>query len=116
MKTSSAKSKGRRLQQWFRDKLLEIFPSLTENDVRSASMGAGGEDVLLSERAIELFPYSVECKNVEKLNIWNAIEQAQANASGRTPIVVFKRNRSTTYVVLPADDFLEFFKNKEANK
>jgi hypothetical protein len=106
MRVQSAKSKGRRLQQWVRDKILEYFPELTENDVRSTSMGASGEDVLLSQAAIDLFPYAVECKNVEKLNIWSALEQAEANRCDKTPLLVFKRNRSKTYIAVEAEHFM----------
>lgn len=63
MKPSSAKAKGRKLQQQVRDLILETFSDLEPDDVRSTSMGAGGEDVLLSPLARRKFPFSVECKN-----------------------------------------------------
>jgi len=34
----SRKAKGRKLQQWVRDELLKVFPSLNNNDVQSAIM------------------------------------------------------------------------------
>ena len=40
-------------------------------------MGDSGEDILLSPAARKLFPFSVECKNQEKLNIWSSLEQAE---------------------------------------
>ena len=73
MKTQSAKAKGRRLQQWTRDQLIEhLF--ISDEDVESRSMGAGGEDLIMSKDARRKFPYSIECKNVEKVNIWDAME------------------------------------------
>ena len=42
MKTQSAKAKGRRLQQWIRDQLIEK-PEVHPEDIESRSMGAGGE-------------------------------------------------------------------------
>ncbi|HEY0110194.1 MAG TPA: hypothetical protein VGB67_11230, partial [Fibrella sp.] len=81
MRPSSAKAKGRRLQQWVRDTLLRFAPVLTVDDIRSTSMGAGGEDLLLSSAARSLYPYSIECKNVEALNIWNAIKQSEETAA-----------------------------------
>ena len=39
LKTSSAKAKGRRLQQWFRDLLIEKLDVHPE-DIESRSMGA----------------------------------------------------------------------------
>jgi hypothetical protein len=70
-------------------------------------MGDSGEDILLSPAARRLFPFSVECKNQEKLNIWGALEQAEENSGNHTPLVIFKRNRSKTYTVLEFDKLLE---------
>ena len=70
----------------------ESWTDLEEDDVHSTSMGAGGEDVQLSPAARRHFPYSVECKNVEKLNVWNAYEQAEANSGKHEPLLVMKKN------------------------
>lgn len=111
MRPSSAKAKGRRLQQWVRDTLLKFAPSLQPDDIRSTSMGAGGEDLLLSPAARAVYPFSIECKNQEALNIWSALEQAEGNSEifdypGRVPVVVFKRNKSKTYVALDFETFI----------
>ena len=39
IKPQSAKAKGRRHQQWVRDKILALFPKLEPDDVRSTGMG-----------------------------------------------------------------------------
>jgi hypothetical protein len=107
IKTQSAKAKGRRLQQVIVEAIRRVF-SLGEDDVSSRSMSAPGEDVLLSSMARKFFPYSIECKRVEKLNVWEAIRQAQANApKGAEPIVVIQRNRSVPYVVVDMEVFLQ---------
>ena len=69
--TSSRKAKGRRLQNKVRDLILEKF-DLHPDDVRGAIMGESGEDIKLSHSARKLFPFSVECKAQEKLNIWES--------------------------------------------
>ena len=107
MKPRSAKNKGKRLQNKIRDLILEKFDSLEPDDVRSITMGDSGEDILLSPAARKQFPFSVECKNQEKLNIWGALEQAEDNSGNHTPLVIFKRNRSKTYAVLEFDKLLE---------
>lgn len=108
MRPQSAKSKGRRLQQRVCRRLVDAFEELTEDDVRSTSMGAGGEDVLLSTRAQECIPFSFEAKCQERLNIWSAVEQAARNCPpSRTPCVVFARNRTDPYVALPFDAFVD---------
>ena len=107
MKPRSAKNKGKRLQNKIRDLILEKFDSLEPDDVRSITMGDSGEDILLSPAARRMFPFSVECKNQEKLNIWSALEQAEENSGNHTPLVIFKRNRTKTYAVLEFDKLLE---------
>ena len=108
MKPRSAKNKGKRLQNKIRDLILEKFNNILEpDDVRSITMGDSGEDILLSPAARRVFPFSVECKNQEKLNIWSALEQAEENSGDHAPLVIFKRNRSKTYAVLEFDKLLE---------
>jgi len=111
---ASRKAKGRRFQQWVRDALLEAAIWLEEDDIRSTSMGASGEDLLLSPAARRIFPLSIECKNVERLNIWSALEQAEAHAKAykATPALFFKRNRSEAYVAVPARFLIEALVNQ----
>ena len=105
MKTSSAKAKGRRLQQWFRDLLIEKLEVHPE-DIESRSMGAGGEDLIMARAARKKFPYSIECKNQESLNVWKAYEQAEENSGDYEPIVVIKRNNTKPLVLVDADYFV----------
>ena len=109
MRTQSKKAKGRRLQQWVRDLLIEKLDVHPE-DIESRSMGAGGEDLIMSRAAREKFPYSIECKNQESLNIWKSYEQAQQNSGNYEPIVVIKRNNVKPLVLVDADYFVELHK------
>lgn len=52
----------------------------------------------------------IECKHVENLNIWKALEQAERDCGDSTPVVVFKRNRTKDYVALSLEDFIELYK------
>jgi hypothetical protein len=111
MKTRSAKNKGKRLQNKVRDILLETFKEdLEPDDIKSAVMGDSGEDIQLSPAARKIIPYSIECKNQEKLNIWGALEQAEGNRGVSKPVLIFKRNRSKTYAVLELEDFIDLIK------
>ena len=74
-------------------------------------MGAGGEDLIMSRAAREKFPFSIECKNQEKLNIWDAYKQASENSKDYEPLVVMKKNNHKTLVVLDAESFVKLFKN-----
>ena len=106
MKTSSAKAKGRRLQQWVRTLLIEKL-DIHEEDIESRPMGSGGEDLIMARAAPEKFAFSVECKNQETGNVWKAMEQAQANAKHYTPIVVMKKNNEKPLVVIDAEVFID---------
>ena len=112
MKTSSAKAKGRRAQQEVMRLHLKYAPELTPDDIKSLPMGAQGEDNWFSAAAREIYPYSVEVKNVERLDIWGALEQADEHHSEYPGVVFFKRNRSKLYVALDAEVFIQFLRRK----
>jgi hypothetical protein len=106
----SRKQKGRRLQQKIRDLIIQTF-GLDPDDVRSTSMGAPGEDILMSPLAQSYMPFTIESKNQERLNIWDALKQAESNSSeNRPPLVVFGRNRSDVYCALRFKDLLGLLK------
>ena len=52
-----------------------------------------------------------EIKRVEKLNIYNAIEQAKRDAkNGDKPTVFHRKNRCNWLVTMELDDFMEIYK------
>ena len=108
MKTQSAKGKGRRFQQWVRDMLIE-HRDVHPEDIESRSMGAGGEDIIMARDARKKFPVSLECKNVEKLNVYEAYAQAEANSGDHEPILFMKKNRKKPLVVVDAEGFVKNF-------
>ena len=105
MRPQSAKAKGRRLQQQFRELLIEEL-GIHPEDIESRSMGAGGEDLIMARAAREKFPYSIECKNQETLNVWKAYEQAESNSGDYEPVVFIKRNNQKPLVVVDAEYFV----------
>ena len=111
MKTSSAKAKGRKLQQWMRNLLIEKLDVHPE-DIESRSMGAGGEDLIMARAAREKFPLSIECKNQEKVNIWESYSQAVENSKDYEPIVVLKRNNHKPLVLVDAEYFIGLHKDE----
>ena len=112
MKTQSKKSKGRRLQNWVREQLIEKL-NIHKEDIESRSMGAGGEDLIMARAARKKFPYSVECKNQEKVNLWEAYNQACDNSGNYEPIVVLKRNNQKPLVLIDAEYFMKLHKQNE---
>ena len=111
MKTQSRKAKGRRLQQQFMQLLIEKL-DIDPEDIESRSMGAGGEDLIMSKAARNKFPYSIECKNQESLNIWKAWDQANGNKGIYEPLVVIKKNGVSPLIVIDAESFLDMIKEK----
>jgi len=105
MKPQSAKAKGRNLQKWFVQKLIEIL-KLDEEDLESRPMGSQGEDIILGKQSREVFPYSIECKNQEKVNVWESYSQAVENSKDYEPVVVIKRNNHKPLVVVDAEYFI----------
>lgn len=114
MKTSSAKAKGRKFQQFIRDKILALFPDKLEaGDVVSTSMGAGGVDIKLSPAALRLFPYAIECKKHAKIAIYSWYDQATSNAGTHEPLLFIQADRRKALVVVDADHFLELTRPKD---
>ena len=114
MLPQSAKNKGRLLQKKVRDGILEAFPTLEPDDVKSTSMGAGGEDVMLSPAARKLFPYQIECKSKAQSQLHTYYEQAKTHGKHQ-PLVVVKKDRAETLAVVEWSHFLELIKGYNAN-
>ena len=55
----------------------------------------------------------IECKHVEKLNLYNAYHQSVRDNSAKNtddiPVVIHKKNRETTLVSMSLEDFLKIF-------
>lgn len=107
MKTSSAKDKGRRLQKYVVELLYKYFPKLNDGDIESRSMGAGGEDIMLSDKARKLIPYSFECKSLKSVAVYNYYKQAQDNSKDREPVVVIKQNNHKPLAIIDLEKFIE---------
>lgn len=109
MKTSSAKAKGRRCAQEVRELLLKYAPELAAGDIYVTPSGVTGPDVGLSPHALGFYPFVIECKNQESIQIWKALEQAESHQdkeAPKTPLLFFRRNHSKLYVALEAEAFL----------
>ena len=110
MKTQSAKAKGRKLQQWARDQVLDVYPHLEEDDVRSTSMGVSGSDLQLSPLARKSFPFDVECKSLARVGVYRFIDQCN-NRGDAQPLVIVKENRRKPLAVVDAEYFFDLLRN-----
>ncbi len=108
IKVSSAKAKGRRLQQWVRDYLHSNLKGVEKDDVTSTPGGVNGPDIGLSPLARKLFPWTVECKSRSSFSVYEALEQAERNLIKNTkPIAILKGDRKQPLALLYAEDLLE---------
>ena len=108
----SSKAKGRDACLTVKALLHETFPVLAEDDVLVKATSMAGTDLHLSPRAAALFAYGIEVKNVEALNVWGALKQADINADkkGLPGVLFFTRARAPMYVGVAADVFLRVVK------
>lgn len=109
MKPSSAKAKGRNLQNWIRELLIKEL-NIHEEDIKTAVMGESGEDIIMARAAREKFPFSVEAKNQQRLNVYEAYEQACSNCGKNEPLLIMKKNRKKPLVVMDAEKFIQLIK------
>ena len=116
MTPASGKQKGRKFQQKVRDRIISAYKEygVLPEDVKSTSMGQGGEDIQLSPFARELFPYSVECKKHKSFAIYNPYEQCKTNApAGAEPIVFIEGDRKKPLAVIDMERFFQLLEEIE---
>ena len=112
MLAASSKAKGRRWQQKIVRWILDCFPSLEPDDVRSTPMGVSGPDVQLSPAAKKLYNVCIEAKNQERPGLRKAWEQADANSNGSNPLVFTTWNRGPELVTMKASYYFNLIKEE----
>lgn len=109
MKTSSAKAKGRLFQQWCRDWILALWPTLQPDDVRSCPMGSRGADLIMSPAAQAAVGLAVECKRRKSPAVYADFDQAARHAAKAAhpaePVVFIRGDRREPLVIIGADFF-----------
>jgi NAD(P)H-flavin reductase len=107
-KKITSPAKGRRLQNYVRDRILKTFRHLKSKDVVCVENYVPGPDIILSKVARKLCPYQFEIKNQEKMKtIYDFLKQASKNARKSEPVVVMKMNTRSPIVVIDFEHFLE---------
>lgn len=113
IKTSSAKAKGRSLQQWACQKISDLLgmPWGKDESIASREMGQNGTDIRLVGEAQERFPFSVECKWQETWSVPAWIKQAKENTKKGTDwLLIMKRSREKPVIVMDGEVFFELLK------
>lgn len=113
IKTRSRKAKGRRLQQKIREDLRNVGKDydILPEDIESRQMGGAGVDVILSAAAKKIFPFDIECKNCEALNVWATFwkHYGMYEGTNNTKLLVHSKNNSEPIVVLRWQDYLKLY-------
>ena len=109
IKTSSAKQKGRKLQQWVRDEILKLHPTFRAEDAKSTSMGAGGADVTLSPFVTDVLPIQIECKSYARIAVYNWYKQCKEHGKFE-PVLFIKQNHSRPLAIVDAEHYLSLLK------
>ena len=112
IKVSSRKAKGRNLQYWVCERLAEMYKVPFEQnnpdcEIHSREMGQHGTDIVLRGKVRELFPFSIECKCQENIQLPQWIEQARKNVEKDKSwlLVLKKQNIGSPVVVMDWRDF-----------
>jgi hypothetical protein len=120
IKISSRKGKGRGLQQEVCRDISEItdIPYDQGDDnclIHSREMGLSGLDVILRGEALQKFPFSVECKCSEGLNIKDTYEQVKGNALPKTDWLIVHKRKSIPEIIvmLSWDAFKKILKERQ---
>lgn len=110
MLTSSAKNKGRRLQQWLAKKISELLdiPWGADEQISSRPGSCNGTDIILTGEAKKRFKFSCECKNQQSWSVHKWIEQARENElPGTDWLLCAKRNHMKPVIIIDAEVFFK---------
>ncbi len=98
--TINSRSKGARFEREVAAWLRETFGV----EARRGQQFAGGPD---SPDVIGLAGIHIEAKHVERLNIENAMLQAERDAGNAVPVVIHKRNRTAAMLTVRLESLPE---------
>lgn len=106
IKISSRKQKGRNLQKWICQQIANFFHIKYDQQddqclIHSREMGQPGVDIILRGDIKNQFPFAIESKNSEQLNILQTIQQAKKNTDNKQDwIIVYKKKALQKPIVI----------------
>lgn len=122
IKVRSAKAKGMSFQREVCQRISDLIgiPYLRGNDeslIESRGSGQNGVDIILRGEAKKRFPFSVEVKNQEGMNLVDTVQQAQANqVEGTAWMIVHRRKALPVDLVIMSWELFEVLYGRKANK
>ena len=113
IKISSRKAKGRGWEQTVAKKIAELIGCKYGTDdnalVSYRSMGQSGTDVILRGEALNRFPFMIETKAQESINLKGAWEQTMVNAKGGLPMLCIKNKSLGEVYILTWEGIEELY-------
>lgn len=101
----NASQKGKRFEREIATVIANTFNIGCKRTPQSGGMDFKGDIISLSGTPSH---FHWECKHQEKLNIWNALKQAERDCQvDKTPVVVFRRNHGKAYACIEFNKFLD---------
>lgn len=83
--------------------LVHLLTGLGFQGIRRGNVFAGEPDVM------GLWPFHIECKRVEQLNLWKAMEQSREEMTrkkdGEIPVVFHRKNNQKWLLTIPEEHF-----------
>lgn len=101
----SSKAKGRQAVVGLRDRIVTIL-GIPEAGMMVKATSMPGVDLYIAPEHRARFPFSVEVKACESLQIWAALAQARENVEFGRPALFFKRAGTPMFVTVDAETFL----------
>jgi len=94
----NVKQKGNRFEQAVARKLRQLFPNVRTSRQCNAWLDAQGVDF------VETYPFQIQAKHVERGLDPHAVLERMPEVDGMYNVLVWKRNRKQTLVVLTIED------------
>ena len=99
----NSREKGKRAERALAKKLREYGYDARRGQQYS---GANGDADVIGLDGIH-----IECKHVERLNIWDALAQSKHDAKkGEMPVVIHKKNGTEWIVTMTLDDWITLYR------
>ncbi len=105
---TNSNAKGKRGERAWRDKLRE-HGFIQSRRGQQFSGGTDSPDVICPE----LPGIHFEVKYVQKLNMYNAIDQAKFDCGDKVPVVASRKNDAEWLITMRGDDWLNLIKQTE---
>ena len=101
----NSREKGKRGERELAKKLREYG-----FDARRGVQYQGGQD---SPDVVAMPGVHIECKRVERLQLYDAMAQAKADCGDNIPVVMHRKNNCEWLAIMRLEDFVEMYRESE---